>query len=59
MLMFLFIGGPRGPPRGSGPRGPRPRFTPYIPCRNFMQDGSCQFAEKCRFLHPGINGPPL
>ncbi|KAG1714359.1 Serine/threonine-protein phosphatase 1 regulatory subunit 10 [Nymphon striatum] len=51
--------GPRGPPRGMGPRGPRPRFTPYIPCRNFMNDGSCQFADKCRFLHPGINGPPL
>ena len=47
-------GGPgRGRDRRGGPRGERQV------CKHFVQHGRCSFGDDCRFLHPGVNGPPL
>ncbi|XP_076343040.1 serine/threonine-protein phosphatase 1 regulatory subunit 10-like isoform X2 [Tachypleus tridentatus] len=50
----------RPPPmRGvSGPPGVRIRSQPWVPCRHFVS-GGCRLGGKCKFLHPGVNGPPL
>ncbi|GAB6021910.1 hypothetical protein CHUAL_006073 [Chamberlinius hualienensis] len=53
-------GPPRGQPNnnrnrgGGGGRGGRGR----VPCHHFMA-GGCKYEQSCKFLHPGVNGPPL
>ena len=44
-------GAPRGPPTG-GNRGSSQ------PCWHFMR-GFCRLENRCKFLHPGYNGPPM
>ncbi|XP_045194339.2 serine/threonine-protein phosphatase 1 regulatory subunit 10-like isoform X2 [Mercenaria mercenaria] len=52
-----FRGGMRGQGQGRGPRGGRGGNFRVL-CRHFAS-GKCRMGNKCTFLHPGINGPPL
>lgn len=56
---MMFPGPPRGMMRGRGDGrgGSFPGRGRYL-CRHFMA-GGCNYEGNCKFLHPGVNGPPL
>lgn len=52
-------GGWQGPPRGPCPPMNMPPKFPKGVCHQFAKFGSCSRGNTCRFMHPGVNCPPL